>query len=174
MITRNELQYIGLASLEARLLSKARPDGECVIWTGAKNDDGYGMIRLTKVNRGILKTIKVHQLSWLLHKSDIPAGLCVCHKCDKPACVNPEHLFLDTHAANMRDMVKKGRSAKGNKGMIGVNHPGAILDEALVIRARQAACSRGGLAALALETGIKYGTLWRAARRPWGEEHYHR
>lgn len=52
-----------------------------------------------------------HRASWIIHhgNSDIPRGMVVCHTCDNPQCVNPEHLFLGTQSDNAKDMFKKGR-----------------------------------------------------------------
>ena len=81
------------------------PNG-CWLWTGAKKRTGlpYGIIWVTN-------SPKVsHRISWILHKGEIPKGLCVLHKCDTPPCVNPDHLFLGTRVENNLDCIAKGRN----------------------------------------------------------------
>lgn len=89
------------------------PRTECWVWAGsALNPFGYGQYRFPK---GTRKPRTAHRASWTLHNGPIPPRLCVLHRCDNPRCVNPEHLFLGTQAENMRDMVLKGRSLKGER-----------------------------------------------------------
>jgi len=57
-----------------------------------------------------------HRIAWeLKNNGPVPDGKCVLHHCDNPPCVNPNHLFLGTHAANMLNMVEKNRQARGEQ-----------------------------------------------------------
>lgn len=80
----------------------------CWLWTGAVNSAGYGNIRDDE-NR----TVKAHRASWTLNVGEIPPDKIVCHHCDNPLCVNPEHLFLGTFQDNTSDCISKGRFRAG-------------------------------------------------------------
>jgi hypothetical protein len=95
-----------------RFWNKVDKTSGCWIWTGAKSKKGYGRFKF----RG--KLVSPHRFSWELRNGPIPKGegfhgTCVCHKCDNPRCVNPDHLFLGTHKDNMRDAIAKGRIVLG-------------------------------------------------------------
>lgn len=101
---------------------KKRKNG-CWSWIGSADKFGYGRI---STKRG-KSPKKAHRLSWEIHFGKIKHGLFVCHACDNPNCVNPDHLLLGTQKANIVDMAAKGRVNKksyrnlipGTKGVVG-------------------------------------------------------
>lgn len=84
----------------------SKVDGDCWLWSGTKNANGYGVLGINK------KMFLAHRFSFELHKGKIPKGYCICHSCDVPACVNPKHLWSGTLKQNSIDMAKKGRFSK--------------------------------------------------------------
>lgn len=80
----------------------------CWTWTGTSaSNRGYGYIELGRGRRRIY----AHRFSYLLNNGPIPDGLCVCHACDNPQCVRPDHLWTRTRSENALDRHRKGRSA---------------------------------------------------------------
>jgi hypothetical protein len=105
-----------MKTIEERFWSKVLviPFSECWLWTGEINEGGYGLLYIKE------KARPAHRVSWELNRGSIPEKLKVCHKCDNPPCVRPDHLFLGTQRDNVYDMIKKGRMGlRGqNKGVI--------------------------------------------------------
>lgn len=80
------------------------PNSVCWLWTATANTQGYGGFMLNG------KREHAQRVAWFLkHGQMPPLGIDVCHRCDTPSCVNPDHLFLGTRRDNMRDAIAKGR-----------------------------------------------------------------
>ena len=92
-----------------RFNQKVKKTGTCWLWTGALNSKGYGSMSYNG------KGTSAHRLSYILHKGEIPDGLIICHTCDTPKCVNPDHLWAGTPSENMKDMFAKDRQGSTSR-----------------------------------------------------------
>jgi DNA-binding XRE family transcriptional regulator len=88
-----------------------------------KDKNGYPKLKMFR------KAVRANRLIYKNNFGEIPDGLFVLHKCDNPACINPDHLFLGTNNDNIQDMIKKGRKVT----CPGEKHWNSILTEKQII-----------------------------------------
>lgn len=108
---RNPVYFLFVMTIEfraktIRLFSrkyKVNAKTGCHEWHAGLTKCGYGQFRVDG------KVMKAHRVSWMLFCGEIPGGMFVCHRCDNPRCVNPDHLFVGSQSDNMADMKVKGR-----------------------------------------------------------------
>lgn len=106
------------------LASRSIDRDGCRLWQGSYTQDGYGRLRWNGER-------VTHRIAYILANGPIDDDLQVLHRCDTPACIRPDHLFLGTHTDNMKDMVAKRRSNYG------VRNGGAKLTPEQVIEMRR-------------------------------------
>lgn len=130
------------------LLSRGRRAANgCLEWWG-HTVDGYGRVKHMR------RDVYVHRLAWELTNGSVPAGQCVCHRCDNPRCFDTDHLFLGTRAENNADRDRKGRSAK----QPGESNPRAKIT---ADQARQIRDDGRTLATIAAEFGLGISQVHR-------------
>lgn len=131
--------------MQTRLLRRRVIDAKgCWLWTGDASRFGHGRIEVNGRKTG------VHRVSYAIHVGPIPSGVLVLHKCDVPACFNPDHLFLGSHRDNMQDKHRKGR---GNMPS-GEKHFRAKITSQDAVSIRQLHANGEGTTALAKQFGL--------------------
>lgn len=148
-------------------VDRSRGGSACWIWTGGFSVDRsrprrrpYGVIRYAGKQR------HAHRVAWQLAFGAIPAAALVCHRCDNPSCVNPDHLFLGTAADNNHDMESKGRAVH----VVGERHGKSKLTSDGVVRLRGLyATGAFSYRKLARDFGVSAETVRRALNgTTWG------
>ena len=133
------------------------PNSGCWLWCASVNAKGYGHFKW-----GAGDVRQAHRASWELHRGRVPDGQHVLHRCDNPACVNPEHLFVGSNDDNMADRIAKGRQTR----LVGERNPRAILNERAVLAVRSSVEHEAVIAARlgvsrATVHAIRTGRNWR-------------
>jgi hypothetical protein len=142
-------------SPEEKIRTKSLVNSEtgCHEWQGGHGSHGYGSV----VVNG--RRVGAHRAAFEVFVGLIPEGMYVCHTCDNRKCVNPAHLFLGTHQDNRRDMVAKGRHARGGR------HHWAKLTEADVLDIRRRAAEGESQKVLCGQYGVADSLVSRIVNR---------
>ena len=125
----------------------------CWEWNGYRDKCGYGHVNFQG------RRNRAHVVSFIAHGGELLPGQHVRHQCDNPPCCNPAHLIAGTRADNMRDMVERGRSARGSR----LRH--SILTEALVAEIRQLCASGLPQVDAARRFGVGSSAIHQIVRR---------
>lgn len=136
----------------------AKADG-CWVWAGGRGSSGYGRFKFQR------KWYGAHRVSYELNCGPIPPGLFVCHHCDNPPCVRPDHLFVGTAADNNLDRVKKHGRPFGYGYNVGEENGQSVLTAELVQRARDLRARGLFFQEIATLIGVHRSTIASACHR---------
>lgn len=145
-----------------RLVSRGQFD-DCWPWLGTVGHHGYGRVSWNG------RAHQAHRVSWMLTRGPIPVGMVICHSCDNPICVNPNHLWMGTQRDNVDDCKSKGRrrypiGEKRTADLRGIKRWSRFSDEeeALLFDQWQAGCT---LKELADSNRVPLLTMFHAVHR---------
>lgn len=111
------MQRTDASNIRTRFLAKVQKTRKCWIWKSMRRLAGYGYMKIND------RRVPAHRVSYEIFVGPIPKGMMVCHKCDNPPCVNPDHLFLGTGKDNFEDMRKKGRYVRPKRKLAVSDYP---------------------------------------------------
>jgi hypothetical protein len=136
-------------TLEDHFWKNVDKTGDCWIWMGTKHQRGYGFF--FKAGNGVL----AHR--WIMGATERTQF--VCHKCDNPSCVRPDHLTIGTARHNTQDSIRKGRFCQDHWFRKGVNHKHAKLTEEQVLEVKMSPRGWGVAPSLARKFGVDSSTI---------------
>jgi HNH endonuclease len=137
---------------------------DCWLWTGRRDNNGYGKFSCGVDHDNIL----AHRMAYHLFYGPFFSILNVLHKCNVPPCCNPHHLYLGTQSDNAFDALRAGRRITP---MLGEKHPGHKLTMAQVLDIRDR-CKTTTLKVLAKQFHVSIATIWRIKQnKRWIDVH---
>ena len=144
-------KYAGRCSwTKGMFIKRLRVQGDCLIWIGAHDRDGYGKT----IFKG--QSFRAHRLAYLFFCGELENGKVVMHSCDNPSCCNPDHLSLGTNEENRKDSVFKKRHRFGER-----HHGCKISDDVVRFILR----SKDGNRILASRFSVTHQTISKIRRR---------
>jgi len=151
---------------DPRFWERTRREGECLVWTGYRDRQGYG----TLIRKAIAPSpMLAHRYAFLLTHGEVPDGAVIRHSCDNPPCVEPTHLLIGTQADNIADRQARGRHRPGR--LLGEAHPQHKLTATALAEIREQYLRGDSLDLIGARYGVSKTTVYNALRgKNWIEE----
>lgn len=148
-------------AIEDRFWSHVAKSGDCWEWVGTRRRDGYGVFWSGE------RQVRAHRFAWELQNGPVPFGLSLCHSCDNPPCVRPDHLFVGTQRENLADMTRKGRRRTRGKEQRGMRNTAAKLTDEQVAHIKGMAAAGHYQDDIAARFGITRANVSYITRKTW-------